>query len=192
MKTIHLKTMSMIILCSLSLNAKLSLAQNIAPAADARGFGNFFQLIKYFKGDCRNAGSNPAGALGLSPGTPIPLAQATPTRLEILSDLNGNGIIEAEKGEQVLYEFIDDPTHANGLPDQVHRIGRQRLVVENVKDFRLSYRLTSGVWVEAPADTALVRLVKIELVKKTGELDEITGEPLTIDLEFTALLRNFL
>src|SRR6185503_13164962 len=107
--------------------------------------------------------SNPKGVLGTSMGNPIPLAQATGTRIEIKADLNGDGVIAAGGEEDVIYEYIDDPLSPDGTADQIRRQAGDQLVIENVRAFVLEYQLASGFWTSSPTDTTLIRKVSMKM-----------------------------
>jgi hypothetical protein len=141
--------------------------------------------------DIRRAGSNPAGALGYGIGTPIPLAQATQDKVEILADLDGDGTITAGTDEQVTYEYIDDPGAPDGVKDQIRRQSGNQLVIENVKAFELCYQLASGGWDCNPASTALIRTVRMRMLAGTGRLDPTSGVEDTKEIQMNILLRNF-
>ena len=85
--------------------------------------------------DIRRAGSNPKGWGAYAPGQPIMFEQASSDRLIIRADLNGDGVVEHDTDERIIYEYIDDPTNPDGVPDQIRRQAGDQLLIENVHAF---------------------------------------------------------
>ncbi len=142
--------------------------------------------------DIRRAGSNPAGAMSGSSGAEIPIALAANDQIQILADLNGNGSVESLTDENITYQWVDDPLNPDGIKDQIRRQSGNQLVIENVRNFALSYQLTANsTWIASTANPAAIRVVRMYMQVGTGKIDSQTGVEATKEIQMDYMLRNF-
>ena len=141
--------------------------------------------------DIRRAGSNPLGWDTYEPGEAIAFEEATANRLIIRADLNGNGNVETNTDERVIYEFVDDPDDPDGVADQIRRQAGNQLVIQNVKTFDLCYYMVGNYWDCNPADPTVIRKIRLHLVAGTGKINPNKGIEDTKEITQIIRPRNF-
>jgi len=147
--------------------------------------------------DIRRAGSNPGGILGLgnsysSPGADIPISVAQNDNIQILADLNGDGSIQSNSDENITYQWVDDPNNPDGVKDQIRRQSGNQLVIENVRNFALSYQLSgNSTWIQSTANPSAIRAVRMYIKVGTGRTNPDTGVEDTKEIQMDYMLRNF-
>lgn len=142
--------------------------------------------------DIRRAGSNPAGAMGYSAGAEIPIALAQNDQIQILADLNGDGVVSTGTDENITYQYIDDPSSPDGVKDQIRRQSGNALVIENIRAFDIRYQLVGGsAWLTNTSSPELIRLVRLRMMAGTGKINPDSNVEDTKEIQMDFLLRNF-
>jgi hypothetical protein len=140
--------------------------------------------------DIRRGGSNPAGALNGNPATPIAFGNAGNDTIQIFADLDGDGTIEANTDENITYQWIDG--NADGVKDQIRRQSGNQLVIDNIRQFDLSYKLVgTSVFVPSTNEPEKIRVVRLHLIAGTGQVNPDKGTENTKEIQMDFLLRNF-
>jgi prepilin-type N-terminal cleavage/methylation domain-containing protein len=140
--------------------------------------------------DIRRAGSNPAGAMGYSAAAEIPLGKAQNTDIQILADLDGNGVVSANTDENIEYKYMD--SDGDGINDYVVRQSGNQLVISNVRAFDLQYQLVgTNVWLPSTNSPELVRLVRLHMKAGTGKINPDTHVEDSKEIQMDFMLRNF-
>lgn len=95
---------------------------------------------------------------GSGPSAPEPIALATPLRLVLQADLNGDAAIDSRSSERIELGLLRDGEHRR----LVHRIGRQSVTVaaELPADARFDYRDADG---NPTGNRPAIRLLRIPL-----------------------------
>lgn len=156
--------------------------------ADLQSIGSisFFLIGR----DIRRAGSNPAGALGFDVGAPIPFGFAEIHRIQILADLNGDGLLDGEE-EDVIYEYIDTDPDIPGN-DTIRRTTlTSQIDITNVYNFELWYVMSNGNVTDTPAPLSDIRRIILTFEVGTEQRDPITNEIITREFETSVALRNY-
>ncbi|MCB0327054.1 MAG: hypothetical protein KDD52_05490, partial [Bdellovibrionales bacterium] len=138
---------------------KESKTQQVVTSAESLTQLAFFIIGR----DIRRAGSNPAGFGTYPAGQPIAFEQATDSRLIIRSDIDGDGAIASGTDERVIYEYVDDPSNPDGVPDQIRRDSTNEIVIENVSKFSFCYYMVGDYWNCNPLDPTLIRTVRLSI-----------------------------
>lgn len=157
--------------------------------ADVQSVGSigFFLIGR----DLRSAGSNPAGALGVSAGAPLPFGVAEAQRIQIYTDINGDGDV-TDVDEDITYSYVDNDPAISGR-DTIQRtaLGGAVTFITNVRDFQLYYKMSNGTLTQTPPLASDIRMVKIRLNIAADKIDPTSGKTITRDYETLIGLRNF-
>lgn len=168
--------------------SKILVGQKMVADVQSLGTIGFFLIGR----DIRRAGGNAEGYSGLTPGTAIPFGDCQQDRIQIYTDLNGDGDI-TDTGEDITYNYED--TDGDGVKDTIKRYDNNNpsgtIFIQNVTSFDLVYFMTSGTATYTPSPYSDIKRVQITIGITGDRNDPGTGKAISRTFSIPAYLFNY-